>query len=154
ASAGSTDFSELFLYFSAFLIAAALLLVGLLFRLNLDRRAAEVGVLFAAGYRRSTVRWLVLAEGSLLAALGAAVGLFAARFYAGAMLGLLRALWPGGLEGSFLQLHATVGSYLIGYLAAFLVSLLTIAWAVRILGKVTPRALLTGATSEESTPGL
>src|SRR6202008_2158196 len=38
AGAGSTDFSMLFLAFSFFLIAAALLLIGLLFRLNLERR--------------------------------------------------------------------------------------------------------------------
>src|SRR5205807_1876511 len=37
SSAGSTDFGILFLGFSCFLIAAALLLIGLLFRLNLDR---------------------------------------------------------------------------------------------------------------------
>src|SRR5262249_47988740 len=41
------DFGMLFLGFSAFLIAAALVLVGLLFRLNLDRRAEEIGLLLA-----------------------------------------------------------------------------------------------------------
>ena len=50
ASGGGTDFGMLFLAFSFFLIAAALLLVGLLFRLNLERRAREVGLLLAAGY--------------------------------------------------------------------------------------------------------
>src|SRR5262249_52471454 len=40
ASRGGNDFGLLFLGFSFFLIAAALLLVGLLFRLNLDRRAS------------------------------------------------------------------------------------------------------------------
>ena len=56
ASVGGTDFSELFLGFSVFLIAAALLLVGLLFRLNLDNRASEIGLLFAAGFGNRTVR--------------------------------------------------------------------------------------------------
>ena len=50
ASRGSTDFGMLFLAFSFFLIAAALMLVGLLFRLKLERRAREVGLLRAAGY--------------------------------------------------------------------------------------------------------
>ena len=57
ASQGGTQFGMLFLYFSFFLILSALLLVGLLFRLNLDRRASQVGVLFAEGYPRATVRW-------------------------------------------------------------------------------------------------
>ena len=56
ASQGGTDFGGLFLGFSFFLIAAALMLVGLLFRLSLDRRAKEVGLLLATGYAVRTVR--------------------------------------------------------------------------------------------------
>ena len=48
AGEGSNDFGMLFLSFSCFLIVAALLLVGLLFRLNLDRRANAFGLLLAA----------------------------------------------------------------------------------------------------------
>src|SRR5262249_23702711 len=44
ASSGGVDFSMLFLGFSFFLIVAALLLVGLMVRLNVDRRAAELGM--------------------------------------------------------------------------------------------------------------
>ena len=68
------------------------------------------------------------------------VGLVGGLFYAGRMLAFLATLWPG-----FLQLHATVGSFLYGYAAALLVSILTIAWAVRVLGQVSPRALLAGS---------
>ena len=68
----------LFLAFSFFLIAAALMLVGLLFRLNLERRAREVGLLRAAGYPLATVRRLLLVEGLIVAAIGSAVGLVAA----------------------------------------------------------------------------
>jgi putative ABC transport system permease protein len=153
ASSGFTDFGVLFLAFSLFLIAAALLLVGLLFRLNLDRRAAEVGLLLATGYRRGTVRWLLLGEGALLAALGGLAGLGGAVLYAWLMLALLRAWWPGALDQSFLRLHVGVLSLLYGYSAAVVVSLLTIAWAVRGLGRVAPRALLTGQTVGEEAAG-
>jgi ABC-type antimicrobial peptide transport system permease subunit len=149
ASSGFTDFGVLFLLFSLFLIAAALLLVGLLFRLNLDRRAAEIGLLLATGFRRSTVRWLLLGEGCLLAALGGLVGLGGAVLYAWLMLGLLRALWPGALDQSFLRLYVGAFSVVIGYFGAVAVSLLTIAWAVRGLGRVAPRALLVGQTVGE-----
>src|SRR5262249_53918456 len=97
-SSGATDFGGLFVGFSCFLIAAALLLVGLLFRLNLDRRASEIGVLLAAGYRRGTVRRLLLAEGSLLALTGSLLGSAGALVYACLMLGLLRAWWPDSLD--------------------------------------------------------
>ncbi|HEY1861825.1 MAG TPA: hypothetical protein VGG61_15805, partial [Gemmataceae bacterium] len=49
SAASGSNFGMLFLGFSSFLILAALMLVGLLFHLNLDRRAAEVGLLLAAG---------------------------------------------------------------------------------------------------------
>src|SRR5205085_2297326 len=60
ASKGSTDFGGLFLGFSCFLIAAALMLVALLFRLALDRRAKEIGLLLASGYGVRQVRSLLL----------------------------------------------------------------------------------------------
>jgi putative ABC transport system permease protein len=144
-SMGSTDFGGLFLGFSIFLIAASLLLVGLLFRLNLDRRASEIGLLQATGYSRRTVRRLLLAEGAVLAAVGALLGVAGALFYAWRMLEFLATLWPG-----FLRLHATALSFLEGYLGALTVSVLTIAWAVRVLGRVSPRALLAGETAQVS----
>src|SRR5207248_2844729 len=103
ASTGGIDFGGLFLGFSFFLIAAALLLVGLLFLLNLDRRASEIGLLFAQGFRRRTVQALLLAEGSILALAGTLVGLLLAAVYAGLLVQLLAALWPGGALRSFLQ---------------------------------------------------
>lgn len=147
ASVGGTDFSLLFLGFSCFLIAAALLLVGLLFRLNLDRRADEIGLLLATGYRRGTVRGLLLAEGSLLTAGGALVGLAGAVLYAWLLLEFLRTWRRGDMDPSFLRLHVTALSFGIGYLATLVVSMLTIAWAVRVLGQVSPRALLAGETT-------
>ena len=153
ASRGGTDFAMLFLAFSFFLILSALLLVGLLFRLNLDRRALEIGLLLATGLRRRTVRGLLLGEGCVLAATGALLGTAAAVLYGDFLIGRLRAWWPGGLDASVLQLHVRPLSLALGYVAAVLVSLLTVAWAVRVLGRVAPRALLQGQTTDESQPG-
>jgi putative ABC transport system permease protein len=147
ASERGTDFRMLFLGFSFFLIAAALLLVGLLFRLNLDLRAGEIGLLLATGYRPRTVRRLLLVEGGLVAAAGGLLGALGAVGYAWGLLEFLRAHWPGSLERSFLRLHVTYLSLAIGYFASLVVSVLTIAWAVRILGKVPPSALLAGETT-------
>ncbi len=52
AGRGGQDFGGLFLGFSFFLIVSALLLIGLLFRLAVERRAKEVGLLLATGIRR------------------------------------------------------------------------------------------------------
>jgi putative ABC transport system permease protein len=144
ASNGGTDFSMLFLGFSFFLIAAALLLVGLLFRLNIDRRAEEIGLLMAVGYRRVAVRRLLLGEGAVLAAVGAVIGSCVAMLYARLLLRLLAALWPGETLQSFLRPHFEPLSLIFGAGGAFLVSMFTVAWAVLSLGRVAPSALLAG----------
>jgi ABC-type antimicrobial peptide transport system permease subunit len=151
ASSGGTDFGMLFLAFSIFLIVAALLLVGLLFRLNLDRRASEIGVLLATGFRRATVRRLLLGEGAILAAVGGVLGCAAGVLYAWLLLDFLACRWPGGLEQSFLRLHVTAQSFVIGYVTAFLVSVLTIIWALRMLRRIEPTALLAGQTTTPPT---
>jgi hypothetical protein len=75
ASAGTTPFEVLFLSFSFFLIVAAAMLVALLFRLGVDRRAAEIGILLAVGWPRRRVTGLLVAEGAVVAALGSLAGL-------------------------------------------------------------------------------
>lgn len=149
-SEGATDFGLYFIGFSFFLIAAALLLVGLLCRLNLERRSQEFGLLAAVGYRQRSLRRLLLAEGLVLSLVGSAVGLGLAYAFSWGMLELLQRLWPGGLERSFLHLHARPSSLLIGYFVTVIVSLLTIVWAVRILGRVSPPALLAGSLGESN----
>ncbi len=144
ASSGGTNFAQLFLGFSFFLIVAALLLVGLLFRLNIDRRADEIGLLLAVGYRRAAVRRLLLGEGMVLAAAGALAGSCLAMLYARMLLNLLAALWPGETLQSFLRPHFEPLSLVMGAAGAMLVSMLTVAWAVFSLGRVAPSALLAG----------
>jgi putative ABC transport system permease protein len=146
ASAGSTDFGMLFVGFSFFLIAAAVLLVGLLVRLNLDRRAPELGVLLATGFSVGKLRRLLLSENLILAVIGGLIGLLAALAYAAAMIGLLGRLWPGGTAASFLRLHPGGTSLVVGLAASLAVCLLAAWWAVRALGRVPPRALLAGET--------
>ncbi|MEM7782838.1 MAG: hypothetical protein AAF623_05760, partial [Planctomycetota bacterium] len=56
ASSGSTPFDVLFLALSMFVIGSALILVSLLFRLALQQRADEVGILKAMGYEHREIR--------------------------------------------------------------------------------------------------
>jgi ABC-type lipoprotein release transport system permease subunit len=154
AGAGGTDFGTLFLGFSSFLILAALLLVGLLFRLSLDQRAREIGLLLAVGWRNRAVRRLVLLEGVILAVLGGLLGVAGAIGYARLLLDYLRHEWPGGLEHALLQLHVNPVSCAIGYGGSLLVSVLTLVWATRTLARVSPRALLQGVTVPETPAGV
>src|SRR6185295_2331305 len=74
ASRGATDFGEYFVYFSFFLVASALVLAALFFRLAVEQRAREVGLLRAVGFSTPRVRRLFAAEGLFLAVTGSLIG--------------------------------------------------------------------------------
>src|SRR5207247_6251106 len=97
ASRGATDFGEYFTYFSFFLVASALLLAALFFRLSVEQRAREVGLLRAVGFSTARVRVLFAGEGLLLAAAGSMIGMAGAVGYAGVMMIGLRPGWPGAV---------------------------------------------------------
>ncbi|MGF1580171.1 MAG: FtsX-like permease family protein [Gemmataceae bacterium] len=151
ASQNGPPIGVLFLGFSLFLIIAALLLIGLLFRLNIDKRASEMGILLGVGYRRNIVRRLLLLEGAVVALIGGIIGVGLAIWYADFSLDYLAENWPGGFDRSLLQLHINPSDLALGYLGAFLVSILTIWWSTRVLGQVVPRDLINGQlTSDEA----
>ncbi len=147
---GSTDFAGLFIGFSFFLIVAAALLVALLFRLGVERRSREVGLLLATGFRPRQVAGLFMREALVITVLGTLGGLLAARAYAWLMLAGLRSWWAEAVNAPFLHLHATPGSYVIGFVASVLIALVSIGWSLRGLARVSPRLLLAGVT--ESPP--
>ncbi len=74
AAVGSNDFSQLFLGFSFFLILAAALLVGLIFRLGIERRGTSIGLLSAIGFTPGRLRRLFLEEGLGVGRPGRSVG--------------------------------------------------------------------------------
>ena len=125
------------------------MLVGLLFRLNLERRAREVGLLRAAGYPLRVVRRLLLLEGLIVAIAGSLIGLAAAAGYAAAMLAMLAALWPTPGVESFLTLHVSAMSLAIGFVGSVVMSELAIWWAVRGLSRIEPSRLLKGVSGDE-----
>lgn len=144
ASSGATPFDALFLSLSFFIIAAALLLVSILFRLGIEQRASEVGILLALGLRRAHATRLFVFEGAIVAALGGLAGVAGGIAYAWLMLVGLRTIWLGAVVTPFLELHVTSASLAIGYFSGVLISVLTIAWSIRQTRKVSERQLLSG----------
>jgi len=142
---GSTDFGEYFVYFSFFLVVAGLLLAGLFFRLGLEQRLREVGLLEALGFSPARLRRQFLGEGLVLASLGGLLGILAAAGYAALVLGGLRVLWTEDLGTRDLRLHLGLASPLLGALGATLAAALAVAWTLRDLRRLSPRALLAGA---------
>jgi len=151
ASAGTTDFTQLFVAFSFFLILSAAILIGLLFRLGVELRAPSIGLVEAIGYKPAKVRRLYLTEGMVVVLLGAAVGTLAALGYAALMIHGLTTWWIGAIGTRFLFLSAEPLSLAIGGAAAVAIAMIAIWWGLRRLRKVTARALLAGATEPEWT---
>jgi ABC-type lipoprotein release transport system permease subunit len=147
AAAGATDFSQLFIGFSFFLIVSSALLIGLLFGLGVQQRAREIGLLRAVGYRMRTVRVRLLGEGAVLACLGAAVGVGGGIGYAWLMMVGLRTLWLPAVGSTALYLHIVPRSLVTGWIIAVVVILATIAGSVVRLGKVPPPTLLAGVAT-------
>lgn len=150
ASAGATDFSGLFIGFSMFLIAAASMLTTLLFRLGVERRAKEVGLLLATGQPVRFVRNLLLSEGAVVTAAGCLIGLPAAVAYGWLMVYGLNHWWSAAVGGSFLTLHVSAVSLLGGLAGAFVTMFFSVWLAVRKLGKLSVRLLLAGTVTDEN----
>jgi putative ABC transport system permease protein len=146
AGKGGQDFGGLFLGFSFFLIISALLLIGLLFRLAVEQRSKEVGLLLATGYSPKVVRRLILAEGFIIAAAGSALGVAVAVPYTGYLLKILVSLWPDPSVGTFLTLHVSPVSLVIGWALGLFTAILAMFLALRSLLKVSPPQLLRGTT--------
>jgi hypothetical protein len=144
AAGGSTDFGQLFIGFSFFLICSAAMLVGLLFRLSIERRGAQIGLLQAIGFTPQAVRRQQAGVGMILAVGGAAVGVGGAVGYAAVMMHGLNTWWSAAVGGGFLRLHVRPLTLGIGYVAGVLVSLLSIWWAVWRVGRTVVARLLAG----------
>jgi len=145
ASRGATDFGEYFTYFSFFLVVSALMLAALFFRLGIEQRAKEIGLLRSVGFSDAIVRRLFVAEGVVLASCGALVGVAGAVGYAAGMMAGLRSWWSGAVGTRALTLHVTSTSLVAGAAGALAAAVLCIWWTLRVMSRVSERALLAGA---------
>ena len=148
ASSGATDFSGLFIGFSMFLIVSAAMLVALLFRLGVERRSKEIGLLLASGQPIPMVRRLLLQEAAVVASIGCLLGLPAAVGYAALMVHGLSTWWSAAVGGSFLELHVAAPSLIGGAAGSLLMMVISIWLGVRKLERLTPRSMLAGALEE------
>jgi len=149
ASAGATPFDGLFLALSFFIIGAALLLVMLLFRLGIEQRASELGLLLAVGLRRRAAGGLFLKEGAIVALAGGLLGVAIGFGYAALMVLGLTTWWVGAVATPFLEMHWSWMSLTIGLVSGAGVSMLTILWTIWRTRKLPERRLLSGQASAE-----
>jgi len=152
ASSGTTSFDGLFLGFSFFIIASALMLIVLLFRLSIEQRSGEIGILTAVGLRRRQIRGLLSREGLAVAALGSVVGVGAGVFYGWIMLAGLSTWWLEAITTPFLRLYVNPVTMLVGYVAGVVVSLAAMVWSLWRAGGSSVRNLLAGRVTDDRWP--
>lgn len=149
ASQGASDFGGLFIGFSLFLLVSAAMLIRILFQLGVQARAREYGLLGATGLAARRIRNMMLAEGALVAAGGAALGALLGIGYAAVMIHGLRTWWVGAVGTPFLRLHLDAASLIGGALGGWLLALFAVWAAARRLARQPARALLAGRSAEE-----
>jgi putative ABC transport system permease protein len=150
AASGGTDFSEYFLYFSFFLIVAAVLLVAMLFRLGIEQRARQLGLLSAVGFAAGAIRRLALGEGLILAMIGASLGSLAGVGYTWLIMAGLRTWWIGAVGTTALRLHVVPATLAIGFVAGVIVAMLAVWWGTWRIGRTPVARLLAGSWENET----
>ncbi|MFN2493910.1 MAG: ABC transporter permease, partial [Pyrinomonadaceae bacterium] len=148
AARGATDFGEYFLYFSFFLVISALLLTALFFKLGIEQRLREIGLLQAIGFPASKIRWLFLVEGMMLATIGSVIGLAGALAYGQLMMFGLRTWWVDAVGTTMLSLHVAPVSLIAGAIAGVVAALICVVWTLRQVGKQSTRTLLAGVVGQ------
>jgi len=147
AASGATDFGGLFIGFSFFLILSSVMLVGLLFRLAVEQRKKEIGLLLACGYPQRRVMRSFLLEGGLITIAGSLTGTLLSLAYAASMIAALQSWWIRAIGSSFLSLHASPVSLITGSFISLLVCLLTIRFSIRSLTFIPATVLMAGSTT-------
>ncbi len=146
ASSGATDFGEYFTYFSFFLVVSALLLAVLFFRLGVEQRLKQIGVLRATGFAVGRIRSMLLAEALMLAAAGTVIGMAGAVAYAELIVYGLRTWWVGAVGTTLLDVHLSARSLVLGAAGGAITAAACVWLSLRAVARLSPRALLTAAS--------
>lgn len=127
-----TDFGELFIGLSFFVLFAAVLLAFLLFKLYLEFRKSEIGTLSALGYSFQAIRSLFFAEASSFILLGILLGIPFAIFYNQLILQAINTIWVDIVRTSIVNIHIRPLSLLMGSLVIAGLSMISVYF---ILGR-------------------
>ncbi len=118
AAVPMTDFSQLFIGLSFFVIVAASLLAVLLFQLYLEERRPEIGLYLALGFTVAQIRRLFLIEGLVLAVLAMLLAPLFGWLYHGLLLLGIQTWWSGAFAMSRIAMTSRPITMLFGTLIA------------------------------------
>jgi len=142
ASTEGTDFGGLFVGFSMFIIAAALVLLGLLFVFGVEKRCREIGTLLALGFEERNIKQMFLIEAVILTLIGTVCGIAAGLLYTKAMIYCLGSIWHSAAGKWQIVFYVEPATMLKAALAAAAICLLAIWFAFRKQLRKSVRQLL------------
>jgi len=148
ASKGATDFGLYFFYFSFFLVVSALLLASLFFRLGVEGRLREIGILRSVGFPQGAIRKVFLIEALLLSTMGGVFGMVGAVVYGELIMLGLRTWWFDAVGTTQLTLYISFFPLVGGAIAGAIASFGSIVWVLRSATRVSPFKLLSGVLPE------
>lgn len=149
ASRGGTDFGQLFLGLSMFLIVSGILLTWLLFVFNIEGRKDQTGMLLAIGFPAKRIRKLYLIEGLFVALIGALVGAFMSLAYTRLLIFGISTAWQGAVADMTVRFSSSIQSLSLGFIAGFLIALMAMTWTLHRQMKLSAHSLLTGSESSD-----
>lgn len=114
AASNGTDFSQLFIGLSFFVLFAAVLLAFLLFKLYLGYRKTEIGTFSALGFSFQTIRSLFLAEASIFVLVGILLGIPFGIFYNQLILQAINTIWVDIVRTSIVHIYIRPVSVISG----------------------------------------
>lgn len=126
AAKNGTDFSQLFIGLSFFIIVSGLLLTVLLFLYSLDHRMNQIGTLKAIGFSIRMIKKVFLFEMLLVSILGSALGLILSIGYNSLVFIGLNRVWQDIVRTQVLEIQINWSTLLVGFLISVLISWLTI----------------------------
>lgn len=126
AARKGTDFGELFIGLSFFLLVAGILLTALLFLFNIEQRSGQIGTLKALGFTERKIWSLYMVEGILVSIVGVVLGLGLSILYNKAVFWGLNQIWYDIVRTQVLEPRIDLMTLLIGGLIGLVVAQLTI----------------------------
>ena len=149
ASRGGTDFGQLFLGLSMFLIVSGILLTWLLFIFSIEGRRKQTGILMAMGFPVKRIRKLYLLEGSLVAFLGALAGVSIALVYTRVIIWGLSNAWQGAVAGMSVRYSVSLLSVGIGFVSGFLIAFIAMIRTLNRQVTTSVHSLMSGNISSD-----
>lgn len=126
AADNSVDFGGLFLSLSFFVIAAGFLLTVLMYKLSIDGRKKEAGLLLALGYSNQLVIWYRILETLIPLAIGSLLGVFGGILYNQIVIEALNSVWQGAVHTNLLLIKIQPDKLLIGGLSGILINTIAV----------------------------